>query len=190
MVAVPKKYKKILKILAQVVDSGQMLFYNKCSIRQDPEMKLLTGSYNHTVDGKNRIRIPAKIKADMFPELANADDDNGKFTVYFRAGTGGCISVYTEDEVNRQLEKLLDVKESDDAMYQAASVYASSFKLIESDPQGRLVIPPEFKEYAGIDKEIVICGNIKHVDIWSQERHLEYIKNSLNLTSAIKKLGL
>lgn len=153
-------------------------------------MKFLTGSYNHTVDGKNRIRIPAKIKADMFPESAGTEDD-GKFSVYFRAGTGGCISVYTEEEVNSQLEKISDVKESDDEMYLAASMYASSFKLIESDPQGRLVIPPEFKEYAGIDKEIVICGNIKHVDIWAQDKYQEHIKTkNLDLTSVIKKLGL
>lgn len=156
-------------------------------------MKFFTGTYNHTVDGKNRIRIPAKIKADMFPEnkTAGTEDEDGKFSVYFRAGTGGCISVYTEEEVNSLLEKISDVKESDDEMYLAASVYASSFKLIESDPQGRLVIPTDFKEYAGIDKDIVICGNIKHVDIWAQDRYQEHIKSkNLDITSVIKKLGL
>lgn len=156
-------------------------------------MKFLTGAYNHTVDGKNRIRIPAKIKADMFPDdkTAGTEEDGGKFSVYFRAGTGGCISVYTEEEVNSQLEKLSDIPESDDELYEAATVYASSFKLIESDPQGRLVIPPEFKEYAEIDKEIVICGNIKHVDIWAQDKYQQRIKNkNLDLTSVIKKLGL
>lgn len=176
-----------------MVDSGQNLFYNKFSISQDSTMKFLTGAYNHTVDGKNRIRIPAKIKADMFAEVktTGAEEEDGKYSVYFRAGTGGCISVFTEEEVNSQLEKLSDIKESDDEMYEAARMYASSFKLIESDPQGRLVIPPEFKEFAGIDKEIVICGNIKHVDIWAQDKYQERIKSkNLDLTSVIKKLGL
>ncbi len=158
--------------------------------------KYLTGSYYHTVDGKNRIRIPSKIKSDMFPEDKSEEcgeekQEGGKFCVYFRAGKGKCISVYTEETVNELLEKIAYIKESDDEMYWAASVYASSFKLVESDPQGRLVIPNDYKEYAEIDKDIVICGNINHVDIWSQKNYSEHLKTqNLDLTSVIKKLGL
>lgn len=168
-------------------------------------MKFLTGSYNHTVDGKNRIRIPSKLKYDMFPELKNESDgasvkksdekEEGKYTLYFRVGTGGCISAYTEQAMNDKLAKIGILNESDEAKYLAASVFASLFKPVESDPQGRFVLPPELRVPAGIDekehKDIVICGNFDHIDIWQVQRYNERIgSRSFDINSVTKILGI
>lgn len=155
--------------------------------------KFLTGTYYHTVDDKKRIRIPAKIRADMFPEDEKAQKNDGKYMVYFRFGTDGrkCISVYTEEVVNSLLEKISDIKESSGELYWAATMYSASFKLIESDQQGRLVIPQEFVEFGRIDKDIVIIGNRDHAEIWAEKEFKEQNeKKNLDLTTAVHMLGM
>lgn len=138
-------------------------------------MSSLKGSFDYSVDAKNRIRIPAKMKADLFDEPVESEDKvQKKFTVIFHLGTGGCIEVYTEDAYEDIYAQLASIKKSDKKRYKAASIYLRTFEPVESDPQGRLVIPPEYKKYARIDKEIKICGRGDHIQIWSPIGYNEY----------------
>lgn len=146
-------------------------------------MKYLTGSYNHTVDAKNRIRIPSKIREDMF----GPDFKDEKFSVYFRPGKGGCVSIYTPEVVDQILDKISSIKECDDENYMAAAFFAGSFRLVESDPQGRLVIPSDMLKAAQIKDDIIISGNINHVDIWAPHIYAQFKRD---LQDVIKQLGL
>lgn len=127
-------------------------------------MAFLTGSYNHTIDAKNRIRIPSKLRGDKA-------EYEGKFTLYFHTASKRSIAVYTKEELETILEKISDIKESDEDKFFALRRYAMGFIPVESDPQGRFVIPPTLKQYAQIKKDIVICGNIKRIEIWSEENY-------------------
>ena len=138
-------------------------------------MSALAGLFDHTVDGKNRIRIPAKLKADLLGVPVEADDkEQSKFTVVFHLGTGGCIEVYTEEDYEAIYQKFANIKKSEEEKYKAASKYLSTFEKVESDPQGRLVIPPLCRSYGKIEKEIKICGRGNHIQIWSPTRYYEY----------------
>lgn len=138
-------------------------------------MSALAGSFDHSVDAKNRIRIPAKLKADLLGIPVEAEDkEQNKFTVVFHLGTGGCIEVYTEKDYEDIYAKLADIKKSSEKEYKAASIYLSTFEKVESDPQGRLVIPPKYKSYGKIEKDIKICGRGNHIQIWSPTRYYEY----------------
>ena len=144
--------------------------------RKEKHMRALSGSYDHSVDAKNRIRIPAKLKADLLGEPVEPEDSKEpkKFNVVFHLGTGGCIEVYSEEEVEKIYSRFADVKQSDTEKYKAVSIFLSTFEPVESDPQGRLVIPPMCRKYAKIEKDVKICGRRNHIEIWSPERYDEF----------------
>ena len=138
-------------------------------------MRALSGSYDHTVDAKNRIRIPAKLKADLLGEPVETDDKEQKrFNVVFHFGVDGCIEVYSEEEVENIYAQFADVKQSDTEKYKALNLFISTFEPVESDPQGRLVIPTAYKKFAKIEKDVRICGRRNHIEIWSPERYDEF----------------
>lgn len=138
-------------------------------------MSALAGRFDHSVDAKNRIRIPAKLKADLLGLPVEAEDnEQEKFTVVFHLGTGGCIEVYNEDDYAAIYDKLAGIKKSEEEKYKAASIYLSTFEKVESDPQGRLVIPPRCRKYGKIEKDIKICGRGNYIQIWSPTRYYEY----------------
>lgn len=138
-------------------------------------MSAMAGTFDHSVDAKNRIRIPAKLKADLLGVPVEADDkEQTKFTVVFHLGTGGCVEIYTEEDYEAIYAKLADIKKSDKVRYKAAGKYLSTFEKVESDPQGRLVIPPMCRKYGIIEKDIKFLGRGKIIEIWSPIRYNEY----------------
>lgn len=124
-------------------------------------MFFLTGEYEHHIDAKNRIRIPTKLKG-------NEDK------LYFSKGTNGCIFVFYEAAIKEKLEKLEEIKISDAEKQKGMRAFTKSLKLVEMDPQGRLVIPGELISFAKIVKDIKICGAGSRIEIWSKEVYDEY----------------
>ena len=106
-------------------------------------MYFLTGEYDHQIDAKNRIRIPAKLKG-------NEDK------LYFSKGTNGCIFVFYEAAIREKLEKIEEIKIADADKQKGARAFTKSLRLVELDTQGRLVVPPELKAFAKIKKDIKI----------------------------------
>lgn len=156
-------------------------------------MQILTGAYNHTVDAKNRIRIPSKLRDDLLEDKSVAEGDENvqkKYSLVFHRGTDNCIEVYTQEGLNEIYAPFRDIKHSDTARYSALRQYMTSFETVESDPQGRFVIPSKFKQYASINKDIVICGNVDHIEIWAKEVYDEYFnEGNLDINELVKILG-
>lgn len=124
-------------------------------------MFYLTGEYDHQIDAKNRIRIPAKLKGK-------------EEKLYFAKGTDHCIFVFYEETMHEELVKLSAVKMTDNDRQKGMRLFLKSIKLVELDPQGRLVIPPELIAHARITKDIKICGAGERIEIWSKEVYDEY----------------
>ena len=127
-------------------------------------MFFLTGEYDHQIDAKNRIRIPAKLKG-------NEDK------LYFSKGTNGCIFVFYEAAIREKLEKIEEIKIADADKQKGARAFTKSLRLVELDTQGRLVVPPELKAFAKIKKDIKICGAGSRIEIWSKEVYDEYFND-------------
>lgn len=128
-------------------------------------MALLTGEYNHQIDAKNRIRIPAKLKKELGDEY------------YFAFGTNSCIFVFAKDAMEKYLEELAAVKLSDLQTQRMVRVFSKSCVAVEEDNQGRVVLSPEYRRHAKLnpdDKELVICGAVNRVEIWNKRIFDEY----------------
>ncbi len=128
-------------------------------------MFYLTGEYNHQMDTKKRIRIANKLKGN----------ETG---LYFSKGTNNCLFVYYEAGFKELIQNLEEkVKMSDEKKQMALRVFAKSFTYVEGDAQGRMILPPKLKEYAKIDKDLVICGAGSRIEIWAKEVHDKYFEH-------------
>ena len=129
------------------------------------EMFMLTGEYSHQLDAKNRMRIPAKLRKELGDEY------------YFAKGANKCIYVFPKEAVEAQFEKLKEIKLSEIEKQKGLRAFAKSFVPAVEDGQGRVILPPELRSHAGMgkdDKELVICGAVSRVEIWSKKVYDEY----------------
>lgn len=113
------------------------------------------GTYNHSVDSKNRILLPAKVKTSL-----------GDPTVLFLSlGLDGNIDIRTEDEHNKYVEKLsLLPLGSKQARELVRSILGSTY-MVELDSASRILIPKNLIEATRINKEIYIVGTISRYEI-------------------------
>ena len=129
-------------------------------------MSHLTGEYDHQIDGKNRIRIPTKLRGT-------------EEKLYFSKGTFGCISVNYIKELDEKIDILNEsVLMTDLSKQKGLRFLTYSIKLVEMDQQGRFVIPQELVAYAKIKKDIKICGLGSRIEIWSKERYEQYMSGA------------
>ena len=123
---------------------------------------MFMGEYNHTIDTKGRMIIPAKIREQL-----------GEVCI-FTKGLYNCLAIYTE-EAWKKISTALQSQSSTKASVRALKrfVFGSAAEL-EYDKQGRVLIPVPLREYASLDKQAVIVGAGDHVEIWSREKYDYY----------------
>ncbi len=122
---------------------------------------MFLGRHNLTLDNKGRLSIPAKYREVLATMYGNQ---------LVLTGLDRCIVAYplTEwqkfEEKARQLPSLKrDVRNFFRGFYSAASECSL-------DRQGRVLIPPQLREYAGLDREVVLVGIANKMEIWSKEQ--------------------
>jgi len=121
------------------------------------ESRIFTGTYRHSVDGKNRLFLPAKLRGST-----------SRFMI--TRGLDRCLYVYTRETWKKQIEKLDTVNLADKTEERVFKrIFLSDAAEAEADSQGRIVIPGVLKEIAGIKREAVIIGVGKRLEIWSRE---------------------
>ncbi len=128
-------------------------------------MFFLTGEYNHQLDAKNRIRIPARLRKEMGGE-------DKKY--YFTKGTDGCIFIFPEEVAKEQLAKINAERMSDAEKRRGIRSFTKSFVLAEEDTQGRVSLPANLREFAHIKKDVVFCGVGNRAELWAKEVYDEY----------------
>lgn len=119
---------------------------------------MLIGSYQHTVDSKGRIFIPSKLKSDL-----------GDQFVIVR-GISENLMAFPKKEFERFVEKYQELPISDVETQDFFRLFFASASMCETDKQGRVVVPQELREYAGIMENVVIVGMITRLEIWAPEK--------------------
>ena len=122
---------------------------------------MFMGEYNHSIDAKGRLIVPAKFREQLGD------------TFVVTKGLDGCLFVYSHEEWQRIEESLREKPlTSKDARKFLRFFFAGACNC-EVDKQGRILLPANLREYAGIDKDIVSVGVYSRVEIWSKERYTE-----------------
>ena len=148
---------------------------------------MFRGSSFHTIDAKGRFIIPSRYR-----EVVKASGQDYVMITQM----DGCLFAYTLDEWTKVENNLLQFPEKSDAMRRFVRFFIGSAHELRCDGQGRVLIPPALKQYAGLEKDIVLVGALNRFEIWSKENYdLEHEKNAEDLRNEdvrrdIAKLGL
>ena len=116
---------------------------------------MFLGEYEHALDAKNRIFIPAKYREEL-----------GE-TFVIAKSVDKCLTVYTMAEWEK-LKAKLDSLPGTKSRQIKRFIYANASD-VQSDSQGRVLISSALREYAGIEKNAVIIGVGSYLEIWSEE---------------------
>lgn len=134
---------------------------------------MLYGRFEHTVDAKNRVFVPAKYKEVL----------DGSFKLTFN-GFNKCIQVYSNAEWEKYEEKLTALPSLQFEDY-VREIFSNTVD-VQTDTQGRIVLPQFLKEKTNIQKNVLFIGVGNHIEIWAQEAY-EDKRKSLDMDE-IKKL--
>ncbi len=119
---------------------------------------MLIGEYEHSLDAKGRLIMPAKLREDI----------GEKFII--TKGLDGCLFAFSLEEWKNFEQKLRTLPISNkDARAFSRFFFAGAIDC-EIDKQGRFLITSNLREFAKLEKEIVIVGMDSRIEIWSKEK--------------------
>ncbi|MBU1863108.1 MAG: division/cell wall cluster transcriptional repressor MraZ [Candidatus Omnitrophica bacterium] len=129
------------------------------------------GEYEHTLDSKDRIIIPAKLR-EIFTKYKIK-----KF--YITRGLDQCLFIFSEEEWKAQDSKFRNMPFTKQEARQFNRLYFSGASEVCCDKQGRILLPVYLKKYAGIQEDVMVVGVSNRIEIWALEIWKSYFKNSL-----------
>lgn len=131
---------------------------------------MFRGQFTYSVDSKGRLSIPAKLRKQVAPEA------NDRFVM--TQGTANCIDVYPMDQWEQFEKNLL-------ALNPFIPNHARFIRMVSQnatedtlDSQARILVPQPLLQYAKIDKEVLILGALKKIELWNPDIYAEYLNQS------------
>ena len=123
---------------------------------------MLIGEYEHSLDAKGRLIMPAKIREDI----------GEKFIV--TKGLDGCLFGFSQNEWNNFEEKLKTLPLTNKNARDFVRFFLSGAIECEIDKQGRFLIASNLREYSSLEKEAVIIGVGTRIEIWNKDKWKTY----------------
>lgn len=122
---------------------------------------MFLGEYQHSLDAKGRVILPRKFRAVLEggAVMAKALD--------------GCLAVYPAEEFEQVAERVRTKALEGQTERQAARSFFAGAVDVTPDKQGRVAVPATLREFAGLERDVVVVGNLHHVEIWDAERWRE-----------------
>ncbi len=120
------------------------------------------GEFSHTLDEKNRFILPSR-----FREVASRQNIRN---FYLTRGLDGCLFLFPDAEWRRQEEVFRSLPLTSSEARRFNRLYFSGAVEVEITKQGRILIPNYLKDFAGIDREIILIGVSSRIEIWAKER--------------------
>lgn len=142
---------------------------------------MFMSQYNHSIDAKGRVIIPAKFREKL----------GDSFVI--TKGLDGCLFGYAEAEWKEFEEKLAALPTTSKDARSFTRYFLAGAAECELDKQGRILIPAVLREFAELDKEVVLVGAASKIEIWSKEKwdssNSEYEENMDEISANLEKLG-
>ncbi len=139
------------------------------------------GEYQHALDNKDRVIIPAKFR-EIFKE-------NYVEKFFITRGLDQCLFVFTEEAWKTQEKKFRDLPFTKAEARKFNRLYFSGACEVLCDKQGRILIPDYLKSYGEIKTDVVIIGVSDRIEIWAKEKWNEFFNsNKGNFEELAEKL--
>ena len=122
---------------------------------------MFMGEYNHTIDAKGRLIIPSRFRELLGEEFV------------LTRGLDGCLSIYPMDEWVAFEEKLRALPLTNKDARTFSRFFVAGATASQLDKQGRILVPQTLRQFAGLDKDVVLTGNLNRIEVWSKEKWSE-----------------
>ena len=148
---------------------------------------MFRGSSFHTIDNKGRLIVPSR-----FRQFIKSDEGDGVMI----SRMDSCLVAYPFKEWRKLESKILSLAETSENMRRFRRVFIGGAFECSCDKQDRILIPQSLRQYADLDKEIVLVGVLEHFEIWAREKwereniELEKDFKKEEVRNEIAKLGL
>lgn len=119
---------------------------------------MLIGEYEHSLDIKGRLIMPAKLREDI----------GEKFII--TKGLDGCLFAFSLEEWKNFEQKLRTLPISNKDARAFSRFFFAGAMDCEIDKQGRFLISNNLRSFAGLEKEVVIIGMDSRIEIWSKQK--------------------
>ncbi|MFC1645364.1 division/cell wall cluster transcriptional repressor MraZ [Patescibacteria group bacterium] len=143
---------------------------------------MFIGEYQHSIDSKRRMAMPSKFRGEL-----------GEKVVVTR-GLDKCLFVYPMKNWEELAEKLGNLPMGEASTRSFVRLMLSGAVDTEIDKQGRILIPDYLKDYAGLDKNVIVAGLFNRLEIWSDDSWDKYKKkaeeNNDEIAEQLGKLGI
>lgn len=120
---------------------------------------MLAGEYSHNIDPKGRLTIPSKFRKEL-----------GMGFVITK-GMDGCLYIYPEAEWDQVADRLSEMSRTTNKVARRFTRFMLAGACPgDIDKQGRVLLPKSLRDYAGLDKEVVLAGVLDRVEIWDRAK--------------------
>ena len=127
---------------------------------------MFLGDYQHTLDAKGRVSLPAKFRQEMTGKLVIAK------------GFEECLYVYPADEYAKFVERLMARDDFDPRFRTVRRFFTAGAVETELDAAGRVTVPTHLRDYAGLSKDVSVTGNGNRIEIWDSGKWSGYSRDT------------
>lgn len=124
------------------------------------------GSFEHSLDDKNRLLIPSRLRGQLGNKL------------FIMKGYEGSLAIYPNEQFEKYLHKLETLPYESKLSRDIERISLSSVFELDVDKVNRIQIPTALINKYKITKEVVVVGVIDHIEVWSKEKWEEYLKTN------------
>ena len=125
---------------------------------------MFLGTHTPRLDDKGRLFLPAKFRDRLAPGLV------------ITRGQERCLYVFPMDEFVRVTEQMQSAPTTSKAVRDYMRVFLSGASDEEPDKQGRITIPANLRDYAGLDRDVTVIGAGARVEIWDSSAWAQYLE--------------
>jgi MraZ protein len=126
---------------------------------------MFRGTFEHTIDEKGRVSVPAR-----FREVLMANNDDRVVITNFFSDSLRCLEVYTIAAWQRLEERLREKQQFNPRLTRFLNYYVAAAQDCVIDKQGRILLPPSLREYAGLRRDVVFTSALEKFRIWDLEQ--------------------
>ncbi len=121
---------------------------------------MFLGQYQHSLDEKGRVILPAKFRGQL---------EGG---AYMARGRDGCVCVYPTDEWERVSNNMRELATRGTQERQAARSFFAGAAEVTPDRQGRVAVPVHLRDFAGLslERDVVVAGVLSRIEIWDAQK--------------------
>lgn len=141
---------------------------------------MFMSEYNHTIDTKGRLIVPSKFRDQLGDEFV------------VTKGMDGCLFVYANEDWSAFEQKLTSLPLINKEARKFARFFLAGAAQVEVDKQGRILLPSNLRDFAGLEKDVVLVGVGSRIEIWSRENweNMDADSNMDDIAATMESLGL